>query len=201
MARRNDHTQEQIKELILNSAEGIIIKEGLAALTARRIAQQTGYTVGSIYMVFNSMQDLLYHIRARSLADLTGQLITVSTAVPAEQSINTLASLYLNFAKQHFNQWILLFEAVKHVQEDLPEWYLEKINDLFLAFEQPIKLLRPDIPAKEISLTARSLWCGIHGICVVCLNGNLGDTGIKETENAINILVNNFIRGYLSTDQ
>jgi AcrR family transcriptional regulator len=62
MARRSEHTQEQIKELILTAAETIIVKQGVAALTVRKIAQEIGYTVGSIYMVFANMQDLMMHI-------------------------------------------------------------------------------------------------------------------------------------------
>ena len=52
MARRSEHTQEQIKEMVLIAAEGIVTEEGEEALTVRKIAQHIGYTVGSIYMVF-----------------------------------------------------------------------------------------------------------------------------------------------------
>jgi AcrR family transcriptional regulator len=37
----------------------IVIEKGLNALTVRKVAVEIGYTVGSIYMVFANMQDLI----------------------------------------------------------------------------------------------------------------------------------------------
>ena len=48
MARRSEHSLEQIKEMVLNAAETIIIEDGAQALTVRKVALEIGYTVGNI---------------------------------------------------------------------------------------------------------------------------------------------------------
>jgi AcrR family transcriptional regulator len=52
MARRGHHTLEEIKNMVLATAEDLVVQGGLPLLTARRIATKINYTVGSIYMVF-----------------------------------------------------------------------------------------------------------------------------------------------------
>ncbi|MCX7099960.1 MAG: TetR family transcriptional regulator [Methylobacter sp.] len=49
MARRNEHSLDEIREMILDAAESIIINEGYSALTVRKITKKIGYTVASIY--------------------------------------------------------------------------------------------------------------------------------------------------------
>ena len=43
MARRTDHTREELKDLIINAAWTIIETEGAPGLTARKLASAIGY--------------------------------------------------------------------------------------------------------------------------------------------------------------
>ena len=74
MARRSEHSLEEIKAMVLDAAESIVIEDGFSALKARTIAREIGYTVGSIYMVFTNMADLMMHINARTLDAIAAQL-------------------------------------------------------------------------------------------------------------------------------
>ena len=47
MARRSDHSREELYDLALSAAREIAEAEGLRGLTARRIAEKIGYTPGS----------------------------------------------------------------------------------------------------------------------------------------------------------
>ena len=53
MARRSDHSREELYDLALESARVIAEIEGLRGLAARRIARDIGYTVGTIYNLFD----------------------------------------------------------------------------------------------------------------------------------------------------
>ena len=48
MARRADHTKEELTELVLRAGEAPIENEGFSAFGARRVAGGIGYTVGTI---------------------------------------------------------------------------------------------------------------------------------------------------------
>jgi AcrR family transcriptional regulator len=195
MARRSEHSQEQIREMVLNAAEAIVIEKGVNALTVRKVAVEIGYTVGSIYMVFANMQDLIMHIKLRTLDQLTEQL-TVDASDSAEQQIQSLANHYLAFAQQHFNRWQIMFETNLDNKIELPETYQNKIEQLFLPLEGLFQQLKPQASAEQVHLIARALWSGVHGICVLYLNGSLGRVGIENAESAVKLLVDTVIRGW-----
>ena len=193
MARRSEHSLEEIRVMVLNAAEAIVIKEGYSALKMRRIAKEIGYTVGSIYMVFNNMADLIMHIKARTLDDIAAQLQLVQDGSP-EQCIAELAKIYLSYASHNFNRWNMVF-----VQDaEIPEWYREKVDHVFSRVEAQFVKLAPQCSVQQSKQAARVLWSGIHGICILSLPGKLDVAGIKDVENAIVLLVESFIGGWVA---
>ena len=197
MARRSEHTQEQIKEMVLNAAENIVIENGFNALTVRKVALEIGYTVGSIYMVFTNMDDLIMHVKGRALDELADELQRDKAFDSVEMHIQDLAERYLDFAHRNFNRWRMIFEAINDAPA--PDWYLHKVRDLFLIVETLFRQLRPELSEEEARLAARALWGGVHGVCVLSLNGSLGRSGADNAQATVNLLVRNFIRGWKSS--
>ena len=194
MARRSEHSQEQIKEMVLGAAEAIVVKHGLQELTVRKIAMDIGYTVGSIYMVFANMQDLITHIKLRTLEQLAQQLQTKSSDAPDEQ-IQTIAEQYYNFAEQNFNRWQFLFE-ISQPPSELPLSYRQKIDQLLQPLISLLSQLRPQASSAELELAARGLWGAIHGISVYYLGGSLGRAATQDAQQALSLVVTHFIRGW-----
>ncbi len=197
MARRNEHSQEQIKEMVLNAAENLVIADGFAALKVREIAMEIGYTVGSIYMVFENMADLIMQLKGRTLDDLTIQLAQVPTNQPAEQQLFALTKAYLQFAQHNFNRWCMLFEhRLSHCQSP-PAWYQQKIDAIFQRIEALFKQLAPHTQLSEQKRAAQALWCGIHGVCILSLTGTQTKASLKEIEDNVLLLARSFIKGWL----
>ncbi len=67
MARRSDHTREELTELAIDAATALIEAEGFANFSARQVAAKIGYTVGTLYNVFGSYDRLLFHVHERPL--------------------------------------------------------------------------------------------------------------------------------------
>lgn len=193
MARRNKHSLEEIRAMVSDAAESIIINEGHAALTARRIAMEIGYTVGSIYMVFANMADLIMHINASTVDDLTEQMQQVPQYTP-EQYIVDLAKTYVAFASRNFNRWSLVFAR----NAESPEWYQEKIKRIFSLVEVQFAQLAPDCSAQQGKQAAQALWSGVHGICSLSLAHELDAAAIEDVEDAVVLLVNSFIGGWVA---
>ena len=194
MARRSEHSLDEIKEMVLDAAETIVINEGYSALTVRKIAMEVGYTVGSIYMVFANMADLVTHIKANTMDDLSAQLQQLPNCAP-ERYIAELAKAYLKFAEQNFNRWSLIFMR----NGDVPEWYQQKVDQVFSRIEAQFARLAPSCSAQQSKQAARVLWSGVHGICTLSLTGKQDTVDINDIENAIVLLVESFIGGWLDS--
>ncbi len=194
MARRNEHSLDEIKAMVLDAAETIIINEGYSALTVRKIAREMGYTVGSIYMVFDSMADLIIHIKANTIDDLSRQLQQAPHCAP-EQHIVELAKTYLNFASQNFNRWSMIFTQ----DIDPPEWYQEKIGRILSQVEAQFMQIAPTGSPQQSKQAAQALWSGVHGICTLSLTDRLDASGISDVENIIVLLVKSFTAGWIAS--
>jgi len=196
MARRSEHSQEEIKQMVLTAAENIVVEGGFDKLKVRSIAMEIGYTVGSIYMVFDNMADLIMHVKGRTLDDIAEQLNAVDVSNNKEQAITLLANAYLNFARQNFNRWRMIFEHQLAADEQVPDWYQQKVNAIFSLVEQQFKQLSNNHTEEQSKQAARALWSGVHGICTLSLTGKLDLLGVDNIENTVALLVDNFIVGW-----
>ena len=200
MARRSEHSQEEIKEMVLQAAETIVIEEGFPALKVRKIAMEIGYTVGSIYMVFDNMADLIMHVKERTLDDLSVQLDkTVDRYDSPEQCITELAMAYLSFASQNYHRWSMIFEQCLNEEAKIPDWYQQKVNQMFVRIDELFMQLSPDKSAEQTHLAARALWSGVHGVCMLSLTGKLDLVGVSNIENIVVLLVENFMNGWMNS--
>ena len=197
MARRSQHSLEELKAMVLDTAENIVVEEGFSALKVRKIAMEIGYTVGSIYMVFANMADLIMHINARTLDAIVTQLEQAQDC-SEEQSIETMAMAYLSYAIQNFNRWRNIFDYRLSAGAEIPNWYQEKVDHVFAPVEARFAELAPELTEEHRKLAARALWCGVHGICVLSVTGKQDKAEIKEIEEMIVLLVRNFMRGWVA---
>ncbi len=194
MARRSEHSLEELKALVLSAAETIIIEEGFSALKVRRIAMEIGYTVGSIYMVFTNVADLIMHINAGTLDAIATQLEQVQEG-SAEQSIETMASSYLRYASQNFNRWHPVLDYSLSVDSKITAWYQEKVDRVIAPLEAQFLELAPELSEDQRKRAVRALWFGVHGICALSLTGQRDKADIDDIEETIALLVKNFLHG------
>jgi AcrR family transcriptional regulator len=200
MARRSEHSPEELKALVLDAAETIVIDEGFSELKVRRIAMEIGYTVGSIYMVFANMADLIMHINARTLDALTAQLEQIQDH-DVEQSIESLAKAYLRYASENYNRWHNVFDYGVSTNTKIPDWYKEKVDIVFAPVKSKFAALFPDLTEDYRNSAAMALLGGIHGICVLSLTNELSKDSIDGIEKAVLLLVRNFIRGLANSSK
>lgn len=195
MARRSEHTLEQLREMVLNAAKHIITEEGLAALTVRKIALEIGYTVGTIYMVFANMQELVLYVKADTLEELIEQTPNITLHNPIEPQIFALADYYLSFASQNYNRWYILFGSDLTASKQIPDWYQEKIELTYQPMTALLEQLCPHYNKQDTALAAKVLCSSIHGICLMALNGHIKQTNVENSK-ILRVLVNNFVKGW-----
>ncbi|MEZ5919700.1 MAG: helix-turn-helix domain-containing protein [Alphaproteobacteria bacterium] len=136
MARRSDHTREELEKLITDTAEQIVSAEGFAALTARRIAKDIGYTLGTLYNIFGSMDGAsiwLWNVRTmdkllEALAR-SGRMIRLNT--PLEERLHWRSGLYMDFAHENKALWLMLFEYALTGEVISPYGIMDKVQTLF----------------------------------------------------------------------
>jgi AcrR family transcriptional regulator len=195
MARRSDHTRKELEQLALEAGAQIIAEEGFANFSARKVARKIGYTIGTIYNVFESHDDFILHINATTLRDMASFIRSnVKQDSEGEEAVGQIANAYLCFTKENYNRWSALFEYRLPQGMAVPSWYMEEIRSLFDMVEHAVlPLCRGD--RSKASRAAKTLWASIHGICQLGLTGRLDTVEAEATETLVDSLIKNYLKG------
>lgn len=194
MARRYEHSREEIKAMVMQAANQIIVEQGGAALNVRKIAMTIGYTVGSIYMVFENMADLVLHVNAETLDEIAGALNKVETG-SASRDLEEMAKAYLKFASLNFNRWSMLFGNRFVDSGHFTDWYRVKMNRLEEIITTQIARLHPENNPQQNQRAGNALWGGIHGVCLLSIDGRPDKESLQEAEETLRVLVRAFVGG------
>lgn len=195
MARRSDHTREELKELAIAAGQRIIVNEGFNKFSARKVAKEIGYTVGTLYNIFGDYNDIVLHINSVTLDDMASYIRDyINEKSEGKKALRQLGSSYLDFAKEHFNRWQALFEHTIPPDKELPEWYGEKIRVLFSLVEKPLISIL-DNNQEKAEKAARVLWASIHGICILGLSGKLDIVGAASVQKMMDSFIDIYFTG------
>ncbi len=194
MGRRSVHTAEELRELILDTSTELIEANGLAGLSAREIARRIGYSPGTLYNVFENLDDLVLTIEGRLLDRLDLALSTVPQSSNPAQTVVRLAQAYLQFTQENPRLWNLLFEHHLPPGRDVPAWYQVKLEGLLARIETALTPLYNHDPASR-SRAARVLWAGVHGITSLSTTEKLSIVPSASARDLVDDLVAHYLKG------
>lgn len=200
MGRRNDHSREELKEMVIVAAEKILVEEGYGKLTTRRIAKEIGYTVGSLYMVIKNVDDLMLLLNARTLQMLLVKIeedLTKQKSAKPYDALMQIAVSYVDFAFEHQEKWQAIFMHRVTDTELLTEEYFENIKNLFYVIGQKLSELSPKLSSEELDLLTRGLWGAVHGVTVLSLDHkfSIGAPVEFDTKRVVEGVVSNALYG------
>ena len=169
-----------LRERLIDVAERTIAANGLAGLRARDLAREAGCAVGTIYNVFEDLDELILCVGLRTLAILDTALGAVrlpstpyGSTEDAADDLARLALAYLEFAAEHAVRWRALFEHRMSEARPLPQWFVDQQHQLFAQVERPLVTLLPDLDPGARRILARTLFSAVHGIVALGLEEKL----------------------------
>jgi AcrR family transcriptional regulator len=196
MGRRSTHTPQQLRELILDAAQDIIEASGLAGLSAREIARRIGYSPGTIYNMFQNLDDVVLNVEARVLDALDARLLGVLRGDgEVGGKVQRLAQAYLAFTHEKPRLWNLLFEHHLPAETNLPPWYQQKLELLMGRVEEALAELFAGGREAERQRAARVLWAGVHGITSLSTADKLSVVTTETASRLVEDLVGTYLEG------
>ena len=191
MARRKDHTREELADLAIHCGRELVINEGPAALTARNVAKKMGYTAGTLYNLFENIEALIVAINAQTLDSMAQRMAPIFLKKQdPETRIRSLCCEYLKFEQDEPQLWKLLF-ATPIARESLNEDYHRAAHEVFHPVTETL------LPVSGSEEAARQdtkiIWSTLHGICLLQQNHKLD---VAENDTA-EVLVDRFLSNFL----
>ena len=195
MGRLSVHTPEELRENILSAATELITTSGLAGLSAREVARRIGYSAGTIYNVFENLDDLVLTIEARMLDELDAALMRLPQKPDPREHLLQLAQTYLAFTHENPRRWNLLFEHHLPAGVNVPQSYRDKLDGLLARIEAAIEPLTGSTDKAEIQRNARVLWAGVHGITSLSTADKLSNVTADSAWPLVKDLVETYLDG------
>jgi len=109
IAERKNRQKRALRERILDAARHIVVREGFAALSMRKIADAIEYSPATLYLHFASRDDIARALCAEGYAQLLATFVPlVQIADPAER-LKALGRAYVAFGVEHPETYRLIF--------------------------------------------------------------------------------------------
>jgi hypothetical protein len=137
------------------------------------------------------MNGLILQVNGRTFQRLGQQVaaaITDMESIPARPRLIALSHAYLDFAQNNFRLWSALFGVKMTSDSDVPDWYLQTMNDLFSHISGPVTEVFPDFTTEDTHLMTRGLFSSVHGIVLLGLQQRLLG---KDISRMLTILLSN----------
>lgn len=150
----------------------IVEQEGMAELSARKVAEKSSCALGSLYTVFGNLNDLQLHVNAAILSRLYDVLEKTATdAIKTNSSLKSvflaLGFAYIKFGQENTTLWKALFEYLP--SESLPPWYSTRARTGI--YQLALRLATTyGLEEEEVKRLIGFFWSSIHGISAILLN-------------------------------
>jgi AcrR family transcriptional regulator len=173
MARRADHSKEELATLVIGAAEAMIAGEGVESLSARALGREIGYTAGTLYHHFRDLDDIVTQVNARTLAGLAEAFRGAEVSSDPRRMLHNYADAFLGFLAARRNLWNALFEFRRQPGVEVPAWYVEAIAGLIRIIAKCFREIRPDLDEKIAAQSGQLVFASIHSVSSLESSGRL----------------------------
>lgn len=183
-----------IKIDFIKAMRHLLKTEGLKGLDVRKIVKVTGCSIGTFYNHYKSLDDLIIYFNGETLDILKGRIFDkIDLKDTPKDIIRKLCHNYITFAEKNHTEWLLLVEHPIKIR--LPEWYQDKIDQLF---QQVSATFQPILksPKADTEKAVKVLWSSLHGICSLTFKQKLRFAKKQDTLELCQGLFHNYILGY-----
>ena len=178
MGRRSDHTRDELRALVIREAHRHLAEVGFIRFSAREVAKRIGYSIGTIYNVFGSLDALMIAVNTRTFA-LWADHVARHLDRAGDDRIGVLVEAYFSFAQTNPNLWTAIYEHRLPPDMPMPEDDARERGRLtrMIQTEVASALARP--ADETVAALTRSLIASVHGHCSFAVTGAfalLGET-------------------------
>ena len=198
MGRRYDHSRDDIRSMAIAAATQTVARDGLDAMTARRVADDIGYSPGTLYNLFENLDGLVLAVNAQTVDALHARLTTAVINQMPRDAVFALAQCYVEFCRENPRLWETLIQHRLPDGQLRPDWFRDKVDRLFGVIDQVFLDLMPHSPPANARRRARILWASVHGICSLTVIRDLDLFDGVSPEAMAKELVRQFVDGALT---
>jgi AcrR family transcriptional regulator len=158
-------------------AEDAITEDGAKNATARNIAARAGYTAGTLYTCFQSLDELLIQVQVAALKRLRDQLSDIVASSKDGQRMREVTRAYVAFALDNQELWVLIQQDRGGGESDHGREFAKAISDVRAVFGDALASeTEKDKHASDL------LWATTHGLTGITISRKLAVFSREEAD-------------------
>ena len=174
MGRRSDHTPDQLRELLVSEGHALLAERGFARFSAREAARRAGYSVGTIYNVFGSLDGYMLAVNSHTFRQWSAWLEASLAGVPREGTarLEALVRAYFSFAADNANCWLAIYDHRIDRETPVAKEDVDAREALTAIVDREVSTWMGRPSDEGTRRLVRSLIAMVHGHCAMWLSGS-----------------------------
>ena len=171
--QRRAAEKQELRQAILKAAGELFLQHGYEQFSLRQVAEQIGYSPGTIYLYFRNKDDLLMAVVSEGFERFGQSLRTAAeSTTDARQRLHALMDAYIHFGLENPVLYRLMFMQRTDFLVERSEGLLQPKINSFAVLEETVQagLAAHALPPGEVLSTADALWSLSHGLVSLAIS-------------------------------
>ena len=197
IAERKERQRAELREQILRVARDMVMREGFAALSMRKLADAVEYAPATLYLHFENRDAIARELCVRGFQDLLAAFEPAAAVEEPVERLYRLAEAYVKFGLEQPETYRLIFmedpKLSTELFKDAPDGAGPRSFGVLVKVFEDLKAAGRLAEEAEPSKLAEVLWAGVHGIVSL----RLTCTGFKGSpaDELARLLVTTLVNG------
>ena len=181
---RKERARQEMKELILETAKELFLKEGFKNVSIRRIAELMEYSPATIYLYFKDKNEMLLALQNEGFEKLLQYQKPLAAIRDPWEKLHKHAQVYISFALENPEYYDLMFIMRGPAEKiaEMKKWdagirSLQVLRDNVLACMETGQMKR-----KDADSTVFALWALVHGIASLIIRKRMIPLSASKSE-------------------
>ncbi len=189
-------SKDNIRKILVEKGRRLVQEKGADYLTARKLAEASAYSVGTIYNQFGTMDNFVLEQNQITLDELLESLKNTPKGQSAYQSPNRYLDEFVAFVLAKQNLWFLLYNFHSHADYGkLTKMYLRKLVAVTKIWEPSFDKVYAGLAVKERQLARQVLWLTLFSMSSFLTTNALDDFSKIDKKSLCKLLLNTYMAG------
>ena len=189
-------TKDKIHQNLLLKGRELVVQKGADFLTARKLSEATGASVGTIYNQFGNMDNFILEQNMLTLDELYLRLSALLPDTNPYKNLNRYVDAFVAFVLNQPNLWFLLFNFhLKSNFETYPQAYLRKLLKITNLWRGEFVKIFGALSAAEVKVSLQVLWLSMFSLSSYLTLSTLDKMSHVNKKNICKLLLNTYLAG------
>ncbi len=151
------------REQLICGAVKLFKEKGFHRTTTREIAQQAGFSIGTLYEYIRTKEDVLFLICDNIYNEVHRRLFTATTAQGTVEEIELAIYRYFTLIDDMSDEFVVMYQESKTLSKEALQYVLKKEMEMVALFE---KLLQACVDSGTLRIGRKEVGLAAHHIIV-----------------------------------